>query len=70
MAAADAAPLFDGAFVAHAHVTAGIEHRVDGMLVAYCALGPGHVIGVVCVLPLACHRAELLRRRRRFDRLE
>lgn len=68
MAAANAAPLLHGTFVAHAHVAAGIKHRIDRMFVANGAFSTGNVIGIVRVLPLRCHRAELLRWRR-FDRL-
>lgn len=45
VAAADAAPLLDGALVAHAHVAAHVQHRVDRVLVADGALGTGGQIG-------------------------
>lgn len=66
VAAADAAPLLDGALVAHAHVTAHVQHRVDRMLVADGALGAGGQIGAGRrsggggVLPLA-ERGKVLR---------
>ena len=45
LAAAPAAPLLQGALVAHAHVPAGVQHGVDGLLVAHDALVEG--LGVV-----------------------
>lgn len=60
---ADAAPLLDGAIVAHAHVSAHIEHRINGILIANGALGTG--VGALLiaetVLPLgAVQRAGAL----------
>lgn len=46
MAAADAAPLLDGALVAHAHVAAHVQHRIDWVLVANRALGAGRQAGI------------------------
>lgn len=45
MAAADTAPLRDGAIVAHAHVSTHVQHRIDGFLTANGAFGPRGVIG-------------------------
>lgn len=47
LTAANAAPLLDGAIVAHAHMPAHVEHRINGILIADGALGAG--IGALLV---------------------
>lgn len=66
MATADSLPLFQCTFVAHAHVSAHVQHRIDGMLVADSALYAGCQIGGILVLPLC---QWVVRLRRRFHRL-
>lgn len=53
LTAADAAPLLDGAIVAHAHVPAHIEYRINGILIANGALGTrvGALLIAETVLP-------------------
>lgn len=46
-----APPLLQGAFVAHAHVSAHVEHSVDRVLVADGALGPRRRCGSVLLCP-------------------
>lgn len=43
MATADASPLLDGTFVAHAHVAAGVQDGIDRVLVANRAFGSGRI---------------------------
>lgn len=52
MAAADALPLFQRAFVAHAHVSAHVQHRIDRMLVADSAFNTRRQISGILILPV------------------
>jgi len=54
LATTHSAPLLDGAVVAHAHVSAHVQHRVDGILVADGAFGTriGALLVAQAVLPL------------------
>lgn len=48
MSTANSSPLLDGTIVAHAHVTAHVQHRIDGIFVTNVALnrvGVGVLMG-------------------------